>query len=178
MTNKISYHPTFSQFADNYLATYYSGGVKTLQRVAGGPALIVTGMLAIIFAFDRLHSWLLRAPTIVAGLAIALYGLSYTLGPLFNVFLVWLRRDRLFQNEQALTTLELEGEHLKINQSGEEVKMPLSKIKSMQHRGDSTWILTDNDTLIYVPREGLVSGDHDEFVQAIEEKITPEKKEE
>jgi hypothetical protein len=46
----------------------------------------------------------------------------------------------------------------------------------MQHRGDSTWILTENDTLIYVPREGLLSGDHDEFVQAIEEKITPEEK--
>jgi hypothetical protein len=173
---KVSYRPTFAQFADNYLATYYSGGVKTLQRIAGGPALMLAGTLAIVFAFDRLHSWLLRAPAIVAGLAVAAYGLSYTLGPLFNVFLVWLRRDKLFENEGALTTLELEGEHLRINQSGEEVKMPLSKIKSMQHRGDSTWILTENDTLIYVPREGLLSGDHDEFVQAIEEKITPEEK--
>jgi hypothetical protein len=175
---QLSYRPTFAQFADNYLATYYSGGVKTLQRIAGGPALMLAGTLAIVFAFDRLHSWLLRAPAIVAGAAIALYGLSYTLGPLFNVFLVWLRRDQLFENEQALTTLELEGETLRINQSGEEVTMPLNKIKSMQHRGDSTWILTENDTLIYVPREGLISGDHDEFVQAIEEKIAPEEKEE
>ncbi len=173
---KISYRPTFAQFSDNYLATYYSGGVKTLQRVAGGPALMLLGVLLIVLVFDRVDSWLLRAPTILVGLAITFYGLSYALGPLFNVFLVSLRKDRLF-DEKALTVLELQAANLHVDQSGEKVKMPLSQIKSVQHRKESTWILTQGDTLIYVPREGLLSGDHDRFVLALEEKIAPKEEE-
>jgi len=174
---KISYRPTFTQFSDNYLATYYSGGVKTMQRVAGGPALMLLGVLLIIFVFDRTNSWLLRAPVILAGLAIAFYGLSYALGPIFNVFLVSLRKKQLFDSKKALTTLELQAEVLQIDESGERVKLPWSQIKSVQHRKDSTWILTQGDTLIYVPREGLLFGDHDKFVQALEEKISPKEEE-
>lgn len=175
MSDKLSYRPTFSQFVDNYLATYYSGGVQTFRRVASGPALALLGSLTIILAFQRLNSWLLRGPIILVGLVLALYGLFYTLGPLFNVFLVWLRRKQLF-NEKSLTTMELEMDHLSINQNGDKINLPFAKIKSVQHRAASTWILTHSDTLIYIPREGLQSGNHDQFIQALEEKIAPKEK--
>ncbi len=174
---KLSYHPTFAQFSDNYLATYYSGGVSTLRRIAGGPALMLASVLLIVFVFDRVDSWLLRAPVILVGLAIFFFGLSYAIGPLFNVFLVSLRKDQLFGNEKSLTTLELHAEDLSVDENGEQVRLPLTKIKSVQHRKESTWILTHGDTLIYVPREGLLSGDHDKFVQALEEKIAPKEEE-
>ena len=164
---KVSYHPTFEQFADNYLSTYYSGGVKVLRRIAGGPAMIVTGALAVIFAFDRLGNWLLRGPVILVGFVLALYGLFFTLGPLFNIFLVWLRREELF-GEKALTTLELTGRDLVVNQNGHEASIPIRRVQSIQHREASTWILTFSDSMIFVPRAGLLSGDHDQFVQALE----------
>lgn len=170
---KLSYRPTFEQFSDNYLATYYSGGVSTLRRIAGGPVFMLAGVLLIVFVFDRVDSWLLRAPTVLIGLAIFFYGLSYAAGPLFNVFLVSLRKEQLFGNEKSLTTLELLADDLHVDENGEQVKLPLSKIKSVQHRKESTWILTHGDTLIYIPREGLISGEHDKFVQALEEKIAP-----
>lgn len=170
---KLSYRPTFEQFSDNYLATYYSGGVSTLRRIAGGPALMLAGVLLLVFVFDRVDSWLLRAPSVLVGLAIFFFGLSYAVGPLFNVFLVSLRKEQLFDSEISLTTLELQAEDLYVDESGEKVKLPLTQIKSVQHRKESTWILTHGDTLIYVPRQGLMSGDHDRFVQALEEKIAP-----
>jgi len=173
MRMKVSYRPTFSQFADNYLATYYSGGVQTLRRVGGGPLIMLLGALLIIYAGNRVSFWLLRYPLIFIGLAIALYGLSVALGPLFNIFLVWLRRKQLFENKKSLTTLELKARHLHVDQSGERVKVPLDHIQTIQHRSESSWILTRSGTLLYIPRAGLVSGDHDQFVQALEEKLTP-----
>lgn len=170
---KLSYRPTFEQFSDNYLATYYSGGVSTLRRIAGGPALMLAGVLLIVFVFDRTGSWLLRAPAVLAGLAIFFYGLSYAVGPLFNVFLVSLRKEQLFGDQKSPTTLELQAQDLHVDENGELLKLPLTKIKSVQHRKESTWILTHGDTLIYVPRQGLLSGDHDKFIQALEEKIAP-----
>jgi len=170
---KISYRPTFDQFADNYLSTYYSGGVRTLQRAAGGPAMIVLGAIAIILIGDRVQSgWLQVLLTFVA-LATVLYGLSYTVRPLFNVFLVWLRRKQLFEGKKAITSIELKGELLAVDQSGEKVKLPLAQIQSVQHRSVSTWILTHSDILIYIPREGLLTGDHDKFIAALEKKLTP-----
>jgi hypothetical protein len=56
--------------------------------------------------------------------------------------------------------------------------MPLSQIQSVQHRSVSTWILTPADILIYIPRQGLKSGDHDKFVAALEKKLAPPDEEE
>ena len=175
---KISYRPTFDQFADNYLSTYYSGGVRTLQRAAGGPAMIMVGAIAIIRIGERVESGWLRVLLIIVGIATLLYGLSYTLRPIFNVFLVWLRRKELFESKRALTTLELKGGFLHVDQSGERIKLPLSQIQSVQHRSVSTWILTFGDILIYIPRERLKSGDHDKFVAALEKKLAPPEEEE
>lgn len=174
---KLSYRPTFDQFTDNYLSTYYSGGVRTLQRVAGGPAIIILGALALVLISERvLIGWLRVLLTMVA-LATVLYGLSYTLRPLFNVFLVWLRRGQLFEGKKALTTLELKGNFLHVDQSGEKVKLPMPQIQSIQHRSMSTWILTHSDVLIYIPHKGLLSGNHDKFMAALREKLAPEDEE-
>lgn len=168
---KLSYRPTFDQFADNYLSTYYSGGVRTLQRAAGGPVMILLGAVAIILIGERMESAWLRVPLTLVAIATVLYGLSYTLRPLFNVFLVWLRRKELFHEKKAMTTLELKGNSLLVNQNGEKVNMPLTQIQSVQHRSVSTWILTHSDILIYIPRDGLLTGNHDKFVAALEKKL-------
>src|SRR3990172_6619449 len=97
---KVSYRPTFDQFADNYLSTYYSGGVRLLQRTAGGPALIVIGAMAMVWASGQVSFWLLRYPLLLFGLLVTLYGLSYTLRRLFNLLLVWLRRKELFARSE------------------------------------------------------------------------------
>lgn len=170
---KISYRPTFDQFADNYLSTYYSGGVRTFQRATGGPAMILLGTIAIILIGERVPNAWLRIPLTLVAVATVLYGLGYTLRPLFNVFLVWLRRKELFESKKALTALELKGDFLFVDQSGEKVKLPLSQIQSVQHRSVSTWILTHADILIYIPRSGLLSGDHDKFVAALDKKLIP-----
>jgi hypothetical protein len=171
---KISYKPTFQQFSDNYLATYYSGGVKTLQRVAGGPLVMLAGTLVPVLAFDRTPFWWLRIPALLAGIYIFWRGLSYALGPLFNVFLVSLRREQLYEKNPAITTLEIRGEKLHVDQNGEQVSLPVKHIQTIQHRADSTWLLTFSDQMLYIPREGLISGDHDKFVAKLEELLTPD----
>lgn len=170
---KVSYRPTFDQFAENYLSTHYSGGVRTLQRILGGPFLMVAGSLLIIITNDRISFWLFRYPLYLIGLVVALYGLGYTLGPLFNLFLVWLRRGELFENKDSETTLELLADQLHVTQQGESIKLALSTIQSIQHRSTNTWILTYSDDLIYIPRSGLLSGDHDKFIEALEKKLAP-----
>jgi transcriptional antiterminator Rof (Rho-off) len=175
---KISYKPTFDQFADNYLSTYYSGGVRTLQRAAGGPTIIVLGALAFILIGERVADIWLRIPLNLIAIATVLYGLSYTIRPLFNVFLVWLRRNDLFESKKALTTLELKGNYLHVDQSGEKLKLPLDQIVTVQHRSVSTWILTKGDVLIYIPRQGLKTGSHDKFVAALDKALAPEEEEE
>jgi hypothetical protein len=170
---KITYKPTFEQFSDNYLATHYSAGVRTMQRLGGGPLIMLAGSLIVVFANDRVALALLRWPLILLGVAVFIYGLSYALGPLFNVFLVWLRRGQIF-SAKAVNSLELKGNDLYIEQNGESVKMPVKQIQSVQHRADSSWLLTYSDNLIFIPREGLLSGDHDKFVHALEEKIAPD----
>ena len=170
---KVSYRPTFAQFADNYLATYYSGGVQTLRRAAGGPAVMFLGTLIIILVFDRTPSWWLRLPALLLGLYVFWRGLAYALGPLFNVFLVWLRRERLFGEAALPTTLEIRGKDLHLEQNGEQVSFPVTHIQSIQHRAESTWLLTLSDQMLYVPREGLLSGEHDPFVARLEELLAP-----
>lgn len=175
---KISYRPTFEQFSDNYLATYYSGGVQTLRRVAGGPLVMLIGSLIIVLTFDRTEAWWLRLPAVLLGLYVFWRGLAYAVGPLFNVYLVSLRKERLFGPDAPLTSLQLRGAKLHIEQNEEKVVMPVEHIQSIQYRGDSTWLLTFSDQMLYIPREGLESGDHDRFVAKLEELLTPEEAEE
>jgi len=170
---KVSYRPTFDEFADNYLSTYYSGGVRVLQRAAGGPALIIASALSMMWFSREVEFWLLQVPLLLLGLLVALYGLYLTLRPLLNLLLVWLRRKQLFESQDAITTLELKGGFLHVTQGKEQVKLPLDQIQSVQHRSTSTWILTHSDNLIYLPREGLISGKHDSFVQSLEKKLAP-----
>lgn len=174
---KITYRPTFDQFADNYLSTFYSGGVRVLQRTLGGPAMIIVGAIGMVWVNRNIDFWLFKYPLMLAGLALALYGLSYTLRPLFNLFLVWLRRKELFESKGAITTLDLRGNTLFVNQGKVDVKLTMDQILSVQHRSTSTWILTRSDNLVYLPREGLLSGSHDKFVAALVEKMTPEEEE-
>jgi hypothetical protein len=41
-------------------------------------------------------------------------------------------------------------------------------ILSVQHGTSSSWIMTKPDNIIYVPREGLVTGEHDAFIEALD----------
>lgn len=175
---KVSYRPTFDQFADNYLSTHYSGGVRLLQRTAGGPALIILGALSTVWVNARVAFWLLRIPLLLLGVLLAGYGLYLTLQPLLNLLLVWMRRRELFESQAAITTLELKGAFLHVAQGKDQVKLPLEQIQTVQHRSTSTWILTRSDNLVYLPREGLLSGSHDKFVQALEKKLAPQEDEE
>jgi hypothetical protein len=170
---KVSFHPTFDQFADNYLSTYYSGGVQTLQRAIGGPVVIVVGAIIMVLANASISFLPARYALYLLGIAAVIFGLRYTVGPLFNLFLVWVRRDELYGKGGKLTTLELKDSNLLVTQGDETVEFPLGKILSVQHRSTNTWVLTQGDNLIYIPREGLASGDHDKFVQELENKLAP-----
>jgi hypothetical protein len=114
----------------------------------------------------------------LVGIAVTLYGVAYTLRPLFNLFLVWLRRKQLFEGKQATTTIELKAGALHVDQGGESVRVPLAQVQSVQHRSTNTWILTHSDNMIYIPRQGLLAGNHDKFVQALEAKLAPAEDEE
>lgn len=175
---KVSYIPNFDEFADNYLSTYYSGGVRTLQRAAGGPVMILLGALGALWVAERVGFWLLRYPLMWAGIGLGLYGLYFTLRPLINLLLVWLRRAELFDNPAVKITLELKGDDLHIRQGKDDVRLSMAQILSVLHRSHNTWIITSSDTLVYVPRAGLLSGDHDKFVNALVKKLTPEDEEE
>jgi hypothetical protein len=170
---RLAYRPTFNQFTDNYLATHYSSGVQTLRRIAGGPALILIGALLLIAARAWVASVWLRIPAYGVGFLLIFFGIFLAAMPLVNILLVWLRREQLFGPEQPPTVLELQRGHLKVTERGESVRLPLGQIQSVQHRAASTWILTKTDSLIDIPREHLVEGDHDAFIMALEEKIAP-----
>lgn len=170
---KVTYRPTFDQFADNYLSTYYGGGVRVLQRAAGGPLLITLGAISLVWVSQTFSAWWLRFPLYLVGITVTLYGVAYTLRPLFNLFLVWLRRKQLFEGKHATTTIELKNGALHLDQGGEKVRLPLAHIQSIQHRSTNTWILTHSDNMIYIPRHELLAGDHDKFVRALEAKLQP-----
>jgi hypothetical protein len=82
------------------------------------------------------------------------------------MFLLWLRRDELLGDQP--TILELKDDRLMLIQGDESLELPLDQIKSIQHRGHGTWLLTAGDHLISIPREGLLEGDHDAFINALE----------
>ena len=175
---RVSYRPSYAQFVDNYLATYYSGGVGTLRRVAGGPMAIVAGALIIIASISWLAPGFFRSLLVVAASFLILGGLFYAARPLINILLVGLRREKFFGEETGPTIIELHEDRLQITENKEVLELPIEQIKSIQHRADSTWILTSGDYLISVPRSGLLEGDHDKFVSALEALLAPDEEEE
>lgn len=174
---RVSYRPNYSQFVENYLATYYSSGVGTFRRLAGGPAAILAGALLLILATSRISPGFFRIVLVIIGTLIILAGIYYALQPLINIFLVRLRREQLFGDETGPTIIELKGKHLHITENQEKLKLPIIQIKSIQHRAESTWILTEGDYLVFVPRSGLIDGDHDSFINSLETILEPDEEE-
>jgi hypothetical protein len=171
---RVSYRPSYAQFAENYLATHYSGGVGTLQRIAGGPSTILAGALLAFALAPRIASGFFRGLFILIGILLILAGLFYTFQPLINLFLVRLRREQLFGENVGATIIELSDQSLIVTEGEETLKLPIDQIKSIQHRAESTWLLTHGDYLIFVPREGLLEGDHDSFITELEKLLEPD----
>lgn len=165
---RISFRRTFAQFSENYLATHYSGGVSSLNRLAGGPLMIVIGAIFIITSRAKMAPSFFRGVIAIIAILLIIWGLIQTFLPLLNLLLVWLRRDTLFAGQQAFVELEIIGESLNVNEGEDSIELPIEKIKSIQHRTESTWILTEGDYLIAIPREGIEKGDHEKFVAALE----------
>lgn len=167
---EIVYKQSFAHFVDNYLATYFSSGVKTFQRTGGGPVLMLVALIINLRArnpetwmFFQIIFWILS-------IYLFFKGLSLTIKPVIDIFLVWLRKDSILEDNLPLK-IELDSENEQIHVSNPEkepLQLPLSEIRSIQHRSTSSWILTNSDLLIFIPRTGLISGDHDEFMQAVE----------
>ena len=172
---RIQYRRTFSQFIDTYLSTYY--GHNAFLRLLGGPSLIVVGGILLVIGWRPNPAWLVRAALLVSGSIILVRGLFFLLRPLFNIALVWLRREEFLGEENAITTIELHEERLTVSDADGDIEMPLEKVIAVSHRTDGVWIVTDSDHIIYVPREDLLMGNHDEFVEALETAIAPEEEE-
>ena len=85
-----------------------------------------------------------------------------------------LRREELFGSETGPTIIELKGKHLHITENQENLKLPIQQIKSIQHRAESTWILTEGEYLIFIPRNSLIEGDHDSFIGSLETLLEPD----
>ncbi len=166
---QISFQRTFAQFSEDYLATHYSGGVSSLGRLAGGPLLIVIGTLIANASRAQFESAFALTLAFAISISFILWGAIQTLKPLFNLFLVWLRREAMFSGENAKVEMEITGEILKITEGKENIELPIDQIKSIQHRSQSTWILTEGDYLIAIPREGIRRGNHEDFISALEE---------
>jgi len=174
---RVSYLPTYSQFVENYIATHYSSGVGTFRRLAGGPSAILAGALLTIIAFSRLSPGFFRVVFIIVGSLTIVAGIYFSLRPLINIFLVRLRREELFGSDIGPTIIELKDVHLRITENQEILELPIDQIKSIQHRAESTWILTQGDYLLFVPREGLIEGDHDSFISSLEKALEPDEEE-
>jgi hypothetical protein len=169
-TMEIVYKQSFAQFVDSYLATYYSSGIKTFSRTAGGPLQVFIAILLIINArnpntwrFFQIVFWLLSA-------YLLLKGVLQTIQPAIDVFLVWLRKDTIIEENLPIhLKLDVEKEHIAVtNGDKDPLNFLLADIKSIQHRKTSAWILSTTDFLLYIPRTGLISGNHDAFIQAVE----------
>lgn len=166
---KISYQRTFSQFVDTYIARYYSGAFETLQRLLGGPFLIVLGVIA--FGTTRRLSLGIGFTLVwMLGFALVFYGIFYTLRPAIQIGLVYLRRGQFLGEEGARVTLSLDAEAqiLLMDSPEGHMDIPLKQIRNIQHRQDSTWIITTQDLLLTVPRQDLLEGEHDPFFAAVE----------
>jgi len=166
---KISYQRTFSQFIDTYLARYYSGAFETLQRLLGGPFLIVLGIIALGYT-RRMAPGLGFILVWILGFALVFYGIFYALRPAIQIGLVYLRRRQFLGEEGARVTLTLNAEAQTLHMDSPEgqLEIPLNQIRNIQHRQDSTWIITTQDLLLTVPRQGLLEGEHDPFFATVE----------
>ena len=167
---KISYRYTFSQFTDNFIAQYYSGGIRVFTRLLGGPGLIFIGIL--IIGYTRQVEvgtgyYVLWG----IGLLIALVGIIYFIRPGLQLLFVRSRKDEfLGSNGEAVElTLDPEAQIILIKGPEGESELPLTEILYIQHRAESTWIITNRDHTIPIPRKELTFGDHDVFISAIQE---------
>ena len=166
---QISYNRTFNQFIDTYLAVYYSGSLRLLRRVLGGPFLIFIALVWIRFS-RNIDGNFLRGFFASLGVLILLYGIYYFLMPLINILLVWLRQDEILGEAGAEITLTLvsEEEKIMVTEPAGSFEISFDDILYIQHRSDSAWIMTQRDQIIYIPRQNLNSGDHDKFINTIE----------
>ena len=167
---KISYRYTFSQFTDNFIAQYYSGGIRVFTRLLGGPILIFIGILIIGYT-RQMEVGAGYYVLWVIGLLITLFGLAYFTRPGLQLLFVRSRKDEFLgtDGEEVELTLDPEAQTVLIKGPEGESELPLTEILYIQHRAESTWIITNRDHTIPIPRKELTSGDHDAFISAIEE---------
>ncbi len=175
---KIKFHRTYAEFSENYLATHYSGGINSFGRLLGGPLIMV--LSAVIFAGlnSRIENAFARGLLLLLTVAAVVYGFLKSIAPLFNLFLVWLRRETVFSAQQSEVEMELKGETLFIYEGQENFELALADILTIQHRTQSTWLLTKNDVLISIPRDGILAGHQDAFIEAIEAVVYKDEEEE
>ncbi len=167
---KITYRYTFSQFTDHFIAQYYSGGIRVFTRLMGRPKITITNPITrgntrqVEVGFGYYLLWGI-------GLVIALFGLLYFVRPGLQLLFVRSRKDEFFgtNGEEVELTLDLEEQLILIKGPDGESDLPLTEILYIQHRSESSWIITDRDHTIPIPRHELLSGDHDAFISAIEE---------
>jgi hypothetical protein len=174
---RIEFRRTFSQFVDNYIASYFGTPGQTFIRLTGGPLLIVSGAFLIIYTRTAdIWSSLIFIINLTAVILI-LYGLFYLFRPVLNIFLVWLRRDQFLGPADAVMALELLDEKLRVHEGADPFDLPLDKILAVQRRAKSAWIITKSDNLVYFPLEDLLSGDADAFMDALDAAIAPDEEE-
>lgn len=175
---RIEFRRTFSQFADYYLASYFGAAGKTFIHLLGGPALIATGIFLRIYARSAdIWDVLLFVINLIA-VIIILYGVFYIFRPVINLFFVWLRREQFLGPADAVMSLELLDDNLRVHEGADPFELPLDQILAVQRRANSAWIITKTDNLIYFPLEDLLSGDADTFLDALDAAIAPEEEEE
>ena len=65
-----------------------------------------------------------------------------------------------------------------MKEGDETIELPIEKIMSIQLPSERSWILTEGDYLISIPREGIDKGDHEKFITTLEEIRFPDEEEE
>lgn len=154
---------------DNYIASYYSAGVQTFSRAFGGPLMVMAGIIILAVVRKPGMGVFLSAGAWAGGAALLAAGTLRTLRPWIDLGLVWLRREEFLGADEAISVeLDTQAETLILQDTERVLTFPLSEIRSIQHRTNSAWILTQSDQLVYIPRHDLLDGDHDAFMGAIE----------
>ena len=174
---RVEYRRTFSQFVDNYLSGYYSQSGKQLVRLLGGPFQIFLGAILLILGRNPETLAFLRVLLYLAGAYLIVRGAALMLRPWFEIFLVWLRRDEFLGAEGTLITIELFDDKLRVSEDKDTFDVPLENVLHVQRRAASTWIVTQPDNLLFIPNDSLLSGDHDAFVDALEELLAEDEEE-
>ena len=169
---KVEYKRTFAQFADNYITSYYSSGIQPIFRLLGGPILILIGVRVFGFLSSEPNPFLVILIWI-AGIFLMLFGGGLALQPFLQLFVIWIRREEHIGKDGEIVTIEFHPESgaLTISESEGKLELHINDLKSIQYRADSTWLLTQSDNMIFIPRSGLTSGDHDLLIETIESMI-------